>query len=131
MDALLTELELSEFLAVAQSTLRRWRAAGAGPKFVRIAGQRLVRYRSQDVAEFLQDRVVQPTQVHSANGNVRSEMRCLSKHHTERQRLHDQAVARARSRMHAKVQDETDQCLRELADEGDPIAQAYLEMGLI
>ncbi|WP_082557043.1 AlpA family transcriptional regulator [Modestobacter sp. Leaf380] len=44
---------LSECLDVSESTLRRWRALGEGPAFVRVGRQ--VRYRPSDVEEWLVD----------------------------------------------------------------------------
>jgi predicted DNA-binding transcriptional regulator AlpA len=129
---LMTEDELCDLLSVAKTTLTRWRNTGLGPKFVRIAGQRLVRYRSLDIAEFLADRLVVPAELHSANGHSsRGELRCLSKHHLQQKKLHDAAVKRAHARMRNQSSADVDDWLRDLADDGDPIALAYREAGMI
>jgi excisionase family DNA binding protein len=54
MDALLTTSEVAEALGVAEISLRKWRIAGAGPRFVRLG--RSVRYRKAAVDAFLHER---------------------------------------------------------------------------
>ncbi len=49
---LLDEKEVSAILRVAVTTLRNWRALRQGPRYVKV-GQRIVRYRRSDVADFL------------------------------------------------------------------------------
>ncbi len=56
--ALLREEEVSEYLRVARSTLRRWRAQGKGPAWTRIEGGR-VRYPIERVHEWVESRTTQ------------------------------------------------------------------------
>jgi predicted site-specific integrase-resolvase len=48
---LLKESEAAKRLAVEVATLRRWRWAGKGPRFLKIEGA--VRYDPNDLAEFI------------------------------------------------------------------------------
>ena len=48
----LTQRELSLRWQISCATLERWRAAGCGPQFLKLAGQ--CRYREQDVVAFEQ-----------------------------------------------------------------------------
>lgn len=50
---LLTEKDVARIVNLSLPTLRRWRAAGEGPLFVKIGSA--VRYRDQDVAQWLAD----------------------------------------------------------------------------
>jgi predicted DNA-binding transcriptional regulator AlpA len=50
--SLLTDVQVAHQLAISVSSLRRWRAAGTGPSFVRV-GLFLIRYRQADIAEWL------------------------------------------------------------------------------
>jgi hypothetical protein len=43
--ALLTAQEKADELRVSLATLYRWRREGRGPKWIRIPGSRLIRYR--------------------------------------------------------------------------------------
>ena len=52
---LMTPLDLSEYLGVPLGTLANWRYQGRGPDFVRMS--RLVRYRAEDVIEWINDQV--------------------------------------------------------------------------
>jgi excisionase family DNA binding protein len=47
--------ELADLLRVSVSLLERWRAAGDGPRFVRL-GRRVLRYRKADVDAWLLER---------------------------------------------------------------------------
>jgi predicted DNA-binding transcriptional regulator AlpA len=51
-EQLLTEQDLARMLQVSIITVRRWRAAGKGPKFVR-CGTKVVRYRIAAVNHWL------------------------------------------------------------------------------
>jgi hypothetical protein len=44
---------------ISPRTFQRWRQRGAGPKFVRVGNQ--IRYRRQDLDQWLEDRVAQST----------------------------------------------------------------------
>jgi excisionase family DNA binding protein len=55
---LVREKEAAHLLSVSHATLRRWRYLGQGPRFYRIG--RCVRYRRQDVEQFLANQAVQP-----------------------------------------------------------------------
>lgn len=46
------DVEVAELSGISAVTLRRWRAEGKGPKFVRI-GERAIRYRRADVLAWL------------------------------------------------------------------------------
>lgn len=43
---------LAELLGVTPQTVSNWRRAGEGPKWTRL-GEKVVRYRKEDVEEFL------------------------------------------------------------------------------
>jgi hypothetical protein len=51
-DGLRDETYVAQFFDVALSTVQRWRTRGIGPKCIRV-GPRLIRYRQQDLAEFI------------------------------------------------------------------------------
>lgn len=51
---LLDERELAARLGLSLSTLRNWRAARRGPRFIKL-GRRAVRYRAADVERFIAD----------------------------------------------------------------------------
>jgi len=63
-DNLLTEDQLSKVLTIAPATLRGWRSRGCGPAYFKLAGQSRgtsrVRYRMQDVEEWLEQCRVEP-----------------------------------------------------------------------
>ena len=48
----LTEIDVAHFLNLKVSTLRRWRWAGKGPRFVKFGGA--VRYVPADIDEFVE-----------------------------------------------------------------------------
>lgn len=56
MPDLLTEREAAGLLRLAQHTLRDWRAAGRGPRFIRLgAGKRAsIRYDLNDLQSFIE-----------------------------------------------------------------------------
>lgn len=49
---LIKETELSQILNIEVATLRRWRWAGRGPRFLKLGGA--VRYDLADVEEFIE-----------------------------------------------------------------------------
>lgn len=49
---LINETEAARLLALSVKTLRRWRWAGKGPRFLKIEGA--VRYDSADLKEFIE-----------------------------------------------------------------------------
>lgn len=57
-DDLLSEHELAAKLNKTKDTLRNWRTKNIGPRFVKIGNS--VRYRGQDVAEYLAGRMIDP-----------------------------------------------------------------------
>ena len=59
MLALLTQREAAELLRLSERTLERLRVSGIGPKFLRI--RHSVRYRPEDLREWLASRVVAST----------------------------------------------------------------------
>ena len=59
-DVLLTEAEAAEFLQVSPRTLQGWRYNGGGPRFVRIS-RRIIRYRRQDLLDWIEKRTVAST----------------------------------------------------------------------
>lgn len=52
VDNLLSDVEVAARLGLAINTIRNWRAARAGPKFVRL-GKRAIRYRQSDIEAFI------------------------------------------------------------------------------
>ncbi len=54
---LLNEKQVAQLLCCTTSALRRWRREGRGPRFVKIG--RLVRYRQEDVEDFVNQNTVQ------------------------------------------------------------------------
>lgn len=59
MDDVLTPQEVAEWLKVDETTLARWRAQGAGPRFFKYgdADQSPVRYTREAVDEFVRGRI--------------------------------------------------------------------------
>jgi predicted site-specific integrase-resolvase len=49
-DSMITEKELADRWQVAEGTLRNWRSAGRGPRYVKVEGA--VRYSEEDIREF-------------------------------------------------------------------------------
>jgi predicted DNA-binding transcriptional regulator AlpA len=47
-DALVAERQAADFLGVTTRALQKWRATGAGPRYVRISS-RCIRYRRRDL----------------------------------------------------------------------------------
>ena len=54
---LLNEKQVAQFLNCTKAALRRWRREDRGPRFVKIG--RLVRYRQEDVEDFVNQNTVQ------------------------------------------------------------------------
>jgi excisionase family DNA binding protein len=54
VDELLTEQEVADYCKVSVRTVKRWRAEGTGPPFLRAGRQ--VRYRKRDVDAWLESR---------------------------------------------------------------------------
>lgn len=51
---------LSETIGIPLGTLAFWRHAGRGPRFLKLGG-RVIRYRKQDVSEWLSESVQETT----------------------------------------------------------------------
>ena len=51
---LMNEHQAAALLGVAVKTLRNWRCRGDGPKFVKLGGGRMVRYRESDLTAFIE-----------------------------------------------------------------------------
>ena len=56
IDDLLTETDVAKKLRVTLGCLRRWRLERRGPKFLKLGA--LVRYRPDDIADWLESRPV-------------------------------------------------------------------------
>jgi excisionase family DNA binding protein len=54
LDALLTVEETADLLRVSKSSLDKWRILGSGPRYTRVG--RRIRYRSSDLAQFIDSR---------------------------------------------------------------------------
>jgi hypothetical protein len=50
---LLNTLEAASYLGIKPQTLRKWRVTGSGPKFCRLGGRRIIRYRIRDLEKFV------------------------------------------------------------------------------
>jgi predicted DNA-binding transcriptional regulator AlpA len=55
----LTDVEVAAMLGVSRFTVRSWRLKGVGPRFLKMG--RAVRYRPEDVREYEQQVLVNPT----------------------------------------------------------------------
>ncbi|WP_425408222.1 helix-turn-helix transcriptional regulator [Hyphococcus sp.] len=55
MTQLLTESEAADVLGVSPRTLSNWRCRGGGPDYVKM-GSKAIRYRLDDLNEFIDDR---------------------------------------------------------------------------
>jgi predicted DNA-binding transcriptional regulator AlpA len=64
MDVLFDQKRAAHFLGLSVRTLERHRLAGTGPRYVRLG--RLVRYRPQDIADFVERNVRTSTAENSA-----------------------------------------------------------------
>ncbi len=56
LDALVTERQAADFLGVTTRALQKWRATGAGPRYVRISS-RCIRYRRRDLIAWAESRL--------------------------------------------------------------------------
>lgn len=54
----LTDIEVAARLGVSRFTVRSWRIKGVGPRFLKLG--RAVRYRPEDVDEYVQQVMVEP-----------------------------------------------------------------------
>ena len=54
LDDLYTPAEAAEFLRLRPETLRKYRQAGNGPKYIRL-NSKVIRYRHEDLVEFLRN----------------------------------------------------------------------------
>jgi len=50
---LFSSSDIEKIFDVKKSTVEQWRLKGVGPKFVRLSGSRLIRYRRQDVVDYI------------------------------------------------------------------------------
>ena len=50
---LFTSFDIEMIFDVKKSTVEQWRLRGCGPKFIRLDGSRLIRYRREDVLDFI------------------------------------------------------------------------------
>ena len=66
-DNLLTETEVAKRLGVTKRCLQTWRYRGGGPRFVKIS-DRCIRYRPDDVGEFVETRLRVSTSDPGAGG---------------------------------------------------------------
>lgn len=57
--ALMTVGQVASYLGLAVSTLNKWRCHGGGPVFIKMG--RAVRYRAEDLDQFLIERLVDST----------------------------------------------------------------------
>lgn len=58
-DPLLTEVDAARVLSLSSRTLQAWRAKPFGPRFIRVG--RAIRYRRQDIEEWVSEQTVRPT----------------------------------------------------------------------
>jgi hypothetical protein len=70
MDQLLDQKTAARFLRLSVRTLERLRVAGAGPRYARLG--RLVRYRQQDLVDFVDRNLRTSTSEEGATNRVRS-----------------------------------------------------------
>jgi len=57
-EGFLNERQVGELTSMSLSTLRQWRFCGKGPKYHKVG--RAVRYKIQDVSDWMNERAVQP-----------------------------------------------------------------------
>ena len=60
MEALLNQRQAASLIGVSERTLECWRCRGGGPPFVKIS-RRAVRYRRQDIDQWVGERVMHST----------------------------------------------------------------------
>jgi len=68
MEKILTQVEAAQILGVSERTLERHRTAGTGPRFTRLG--RLIRYREQDLIDFVELNLCASTSEY-ATGSIR------------------------------------------------------------
>ncbi len=56
---LLSQKRVATELGISHRTLEKWRVVGGGPRFIRVG--RLVRYRQEDVQDWMRSRTVSNT----------------------------------------------------------------------
>lgn len=68
---LFTSFDIEEIFGVKKSTVEQWRLRGCGPKFIRLEGSRLIRYRRKDVIDFIESQVAvgSTTEADNARGS--------------------------------------------------------------
>jgi predicted DNA-binding transcriptional regulator AlpA len=66
-DAILTEVEIADFLKLSTRTLQSWRVKNDGPPFIRVG--RAIRYRLRDVVRWIEERTVSPA-IQATNRNA-------------------------------------------------------------
>jgi len=49
--------DIEEIFDIKKSTVEQWRLRGCGPRFIRLSGSRLIRYRRQDVIDYIEKQV--------------------------------------------------------------------------
>lgn len=54
----LTEEEVSRRLSISKAALRKWRASGKGPGFMRCG--RMIRYIESELERWIEERIVEP-----------------------------------------------------------------------
>lgn len=64
---LLNDEQAAEVLAIRPGTLRHWRIAGRGPRWVKLAG-RTVRYRLCDLEDWIEGQITEPGEQRRAVG---------------------------------------------------------------
>ncbi len=58
-DPLLTQRHVAETCGCAETTVEKWRQLDRGPRYIKVG--HLVRYRRQDVEDWLKSRTVEPS----------------------------------------------------------------------
>jgi len=51
---LFTTQDICEIFHITKPTVEQWRLRGVGPRFVRLSGSRLIRYRRNDVMDYIE-----------------------------------------------------------------------------
>lgn len=60
LDPLLKEKEAAEYLKVASVTLSKWRFYRKGPAYIKLSNRRAIRYKKEDLDEFIAQSRVNP-----------------------------------------------------------------------
>lgn len=77
LTALLDPSELSRYLGVPLGTLANWRYKGRGPAFLRVG--RHVRYRSEDVASWVEEQLADTPPVTPRHARATSPLRAAAR----------------------------------------------------